>query len=124
MYNEFQKQKIDNYENMELINKCFISCCTNKHRITKEQFISLEKIFTYTNNKNYFVVRTLSHSKDSDSDFVLYESPNPKIRNDRQFISSRKYIENSKQPFGRHYNDFRFSNKDNKRFKKWNKKNK
>lgn len=47
-------QKIDNYENMELINKCFISCCTNKHRITKEQFISLEKIFTYTNNKNYF----------------------------------------------------------------------
>ena len=39
---------------MELINKCFISCCTNKHRITKEQFISLENIFTYTNNKYYF----------------------------------------------------------------------
>ena len=47
-------QKIDNYENMEFINKCFISCYTNKNRITQDQFISLENIFTDTNNKNYF----------------------------------------------------------------------
>jgi hypothetical protein len=47
-------QKIDNYENMEFINKCFISCYTNKNRITKDQFVSLETIFTDTNNKNYF----------------------------------------------------------------------
>ena len=46
--------KLDNYDNMEFINKCFISCCTNKHRITKEQFTSLETIFSDTHNKNYF----------------------------------------------------------------------
>ena len=39
---------------MEFINKCFISCCTNTHRITKEQFTSLETIFSDTHNKNYF----------------------------------------------------------------------
>ena len=44
----------DNNENIELINKCFISCCTNKHRITNEQFSSLEKIFSISSNKNYF----------------------------------------------------------------------
>lgn len=77
-----------------------------------------------SNNDDYFVVRTLSHSKDSDSDFVLYESPNPRIKNEKQYISSRKYIENSKEPFGRHYNNFKFSSKDNRRFKKWNNKNK
>ena len=77
-----------------------------------------------SNNKNYFVVRTLSHSRDSDNDFELYSSPNPKLKNDKQYISSRKYIENSKDPFGKHYKNFKFSYKDNKRFKKWNKRKK
>ena len=41
-------------ESIELINKCFISCCTNKHCITKNEFILLDNIFSNTHNKNYF----------------------------------------------------------------------
>jgi cellulose biosynthesis protein BcsQ len=70
-----------------------------------------------SNNKDYFVVRTLSHSQESDSDFELIDSPNPKIKNEPQFISSRKYVENSKDSFGRNYKrKFKFSGNDNGRF--------
>ena len=47
-------KSIENDENIELINKFFTSCCTNKHRLSKEQLISFEKIFSKTYNKNYF----------------------------------------------------------------------
>ena len=47
-------KKTENAEDIELINKCFISCCTNKHHITKDQLISLGKIFSNNYNKNYF----------------------------------------------------------------------
>lgn len=47
-------KNIENDENIELINKFFTSCCTNKHRLTKEQLMSFEKIFLNTYNKNYF----------------------------------------------------------------------
>ena len=47
-------KSMENDENIELINKFFTSCCTNKHRLTKEQLMSFEKIFSITYNKNYF----------------------------------------------------------------------
>ena len=47
-------ENFDNNEDIELINKCFISCCTNKNRITNEQFAMLEKIFAFSYNKSYF----------------------------------------------------------------------
>jgi hypothetical protein len=47
-------KNIENDENIELINIFFTSCCTNKHRLTKEQLMSFEKIFSNTYNKNYF----------------------------------------------------------------------
>ena len=47
-------EKPENSENIELIDKCFKSCYTNKHRVTNEQFSSLEKIFSYSFSKSYF----------------------------------------------------------------------
>ena len=41
-------------KNVELIDKCIRSCYTNKQRVTNEQFLSLEKIFSNSYNKSYF----------------------------------------------------------------------
>ena len=75
-----------------------------------------------SNNKDYFAVRLLSHSKNRDNDFSLVEPPNPKSTNMPQYISKRKYIENNKNAFGKHYKNIKLSVKDKRRFKKWNKK--
>ena len=79
-------------------------------------------IIIKSNNKDYFVVRTLSHSKERNSDLELYDSPNPNDIVMPQYISGRKYYEKSKEAFGKHYKNIRLSYRDTTRFKKWNKK--
>lgn len=75
-----------------------------------------------SNNSDYFVVRILSHSKSNKNDFLLLYSPNPNNKVMPQFISKKKYYEKSKKSFGKYYSNFKFSDIDKKRFKKWNKK--
>ncbi len=79
-------------------------------------------IIIKSNNKDFFVVRTLSHSKERKTDLQLFDSPNPNDIVMPQFISKRMYYENSKETFGKHYKNMRFSYRDKQRFKKRNKK--
>lgn len=75
-----------------------------------------------SNNKDFFEIRLLSHEKYNGNDFILKVSPNPNGDSRQQFINSKKYVEYSTKPFGSQLKNYKFSNQDKRRFKKWKKK--
>ena len=70
-----------------------------------------------SNNKDYFELRILSHSKKYIDDIELLINPNPND-NSKAYIQKKKYVETNKKPFGKKLSKFKLSNHDKKKLKK------
>lgn len=78
-------------------------------------------IIIKSNNRDFFEIRLLSHTKYNMNDFHLKISPNPNGDGKKQYINARKYVEHSKKTFGIELKNYKLSIQDKRRFKKWKK---
>jgi hypothetical protein len=78
-------------------------------------------IIIKSNNRDFFEIRLLSHTKYNMNDFHLKISPNPNGDGKKQYINDRKYVEHSKKTFGIELKNYKLSIQDKRRFKKWKK---